>query len=208
MRCNYRKAFPQGYSIGCGLTIHSSRSRFAARLNSGVRPAPKSQVVRHRANPIGDICLLRDPHMHRAEIGLFRFKHHVTAWVKERTGKPSKVVVPTAIPMIERVLCPDAPVPIEFSPRQDSLSNHGHTLLVYWIRRNLACNYCNSPDYFLLYPRPGSAAAGLTIHSSRSRFAARLNSGVRPQQIKSVKSGFKRAPALRVFVQIPSAGSR
>jgi hypothetical protein len=48
---------------------------------------------------------------------------------------------------------------------------------------------------------------GLTIHSSRSRFAARLNSGVRPLQIKSVRVTSRDCQRSGYAYLIPSARS-
>ena len=50
-----------------------------------------------------------------------------------------------------------------------------------------------------------SLECGLTIRSTGSRFAAPVNSSVRPQQIKSVRRGFRRVPACSLRSLIPPA---
>jgi len=59
----------------------------------------------------------------------------------------------------------------------------------------------------LQQPRAPTLPGCITIRSSRSRFAARLNSGVRPQAKQSVRSGFSRVPTYRLRSLIPSASS-
>ena len=132
---------------------HSSRSRFAARLNSGVGPQGHSFRIRQAHFEIADfirIKRLAKPDFYcleRVVMGCSMHRQNRAVWV---------------------FCCSTAP-PACWNwwgfPTPELWHLHGATALA-------ACSNC--------LHNHSSGRCGPTIHSSRRRFAARLNSGVRP----------------------------
>jgi len=170
-------------TAGWCLTIHSSRSRFAARLNSGVR------WVR------GVIATAEQERRCHASCSASHAKSAVI-WPSATLSSRRQRLVHTA----EQQQRP-ARSGIRASGRLSTWPAHSSLLPLtgqsLWLSgrvRSLGRGRVAVPH-----------VTRLTIHSSRSRFAARLNSGVRPQAKQSVRSGFSRVPVFRLRSLIPSA---
>ena len=171
------------------LTIHSSRSRFAARLNSGVRP--QDRVPRHGAGVRRKL--------HRPLRGLFR-SHPSRAPTQHHRSAPP--------PACARGLQVGDRRKLRIPPRARSDYRWATSRPWYPVGRvararpsRLRC------QKQIARPQVPVHSWALTIHSSRSRFAARLNSGVRPQdRVPRHGAGVRRnAPqtALRTVPLLP-----
>ena len=149
--------------VGAHLTIHSSRTRFAGRLNSGVRPLCRQTTVFCE-----QLLTLTSYWRLRLSYGESSWQHlHCTRFP----------AIPTAalwlsFPVFFSFCWPHLPmVPASFC--YANISWVGSCKLS-WSYAWAFLSLCFSPS------RP--PCRGLTIHSSRTCFAGRLNSSVRPHK--------------------------
>ena len=154
-----------------GLTIRSRGCRFAAPLNSGVRRGHEAVVVRPLLLATGFLSpsATRCSHsthsrsaarcLHAATLGCARFSaDRVVLFVAQLGGAAAGFGLRRSHRLRRRVTA------------------------THWCRSPVPYNRCPGAD-LAVAPRPFARyLACLTTHSSRRRFAARLNSGVRPLQ--------------------------
>ena len=146
-----------------GLTSRSSRCRFAARLNSGVRPLVRGSVVAGFRADCGivlicGVCTSYAREQHRQSlVTCFGFGQ---AQLRHKYDHPESASWWLAVRILGR-----ASRATRLRPQQAPAQAVGPDLL-----------YCSARGWVAVL-----GIGGLTSHSSRCRFAARLNSGVRPQ---------------------------
>ena len=149
------------------ITTHSSRSRFAARLNSGVRRHGKhSYDLPHR-------------HLFFCNLGVSTHSGQIVSLPERPVSRALHQVRFARDANIRQVWLCEPKFLVIYDSSASQVSSRSASVQA--VRRPTIAvyNYGSCSDFFGVRSRHVEWLCRLTIRSSRSRFAARLNSGVR-----------------------------